>query len=250
MTAPPLAGLLGLLVADPGRPRITWYDGPERVELSGHVLDNWVTKTTHLLTDELDAGPGTELVVDLPWHWRTVVWCLAALRVGTTLVLRDPQDARADPGVPVVTDAPARHAGADELVVVALPALARTAGPDLPPGAIDAAAAVMTYPDQAGWLPPVPAGTVALRLAAGDVTHGDLATWADARTGPGLVPPHARVLATGTDAASLLALVLRVLADDGSVVMVAPGEADALRADGDRHGRLVAGERITLDLLG
>ena len=47
--------LLQQLLADPGRPRLTWY-GPdaERVELSGKVLLNWVAKTANLLTDELD----------------------------------------------------------------------------------------------------------------------------------------------------------------------------------------------------
>ena len=56
MTLPlPLPGLLAQLTAEPGRPRLTWYAPAERVELSGHVLDNWVTKTANLLVEEYDA---------------------------------------------------------------------------------------------------------------------------------------------------------------------------------------------------
>jgi uncharacterized protein (TIGR03089 family) len=259
-----VAALLGLVVADPGRPRITWYAGVERVELSGHVLDNWVTKTTHMLVDELDAEPGTRVLLDLPFHWRAAVWALATLRTGATAVLPGPADgapeargavtdaAATDVGSTdvVVTDVAERHPDAADLVVVALPALARTAGPGLPPGAIDAAAAVMTYPDQPGWLPPVVPDAPALRWPGGEVTHARLAAWAAERVGPGLVPPRARVLATGTDAVALLALVLRVLGDDGSLVLVGAADADELRADPERRARLVAGERVTLDLLG
>ena len=67
----PMPGLLARLTADPGRPRLTWYgDDGERVELSGHVLDNWVTKTANLLVEEYQAGPLTRVLLDLPVHWR------------------------------------------------------------------------------------------------------------------------------------------------------------------------------------
>ena len=64
-------------------PRLTWY-GPdaERVELSGRVLDNWVAKTSNLLQDELDAEPGMRLRLDLPAHWKSVIWALAAWQLG------------------------------------------------------------------------------------------------------------------------------------------------------------------------
>ena len=59
----------------------------ERVELSGAVLANWVAKTTNLIVEEFDAGPGCRLLIDLPPHWRTAVWVLGALRAGATAVL-------------------------------------------------------------------------------------------------------------------------------------------------------------------
>ena len=58
--------VLTLLQREPGRPRLTWYgDGPERIELSGAVLANWVAKTTNLLVEELDAAAG-ETVENMP----------------------------------------------------------------------------------------------------------------------------------------------------------------------------------------
>lgn len=216
-----------------GQPRLTWYGEDERVELSGHVLDNWVTKTTHLLVDELDVRPGRHVLVDLPAHWRAIVWALAALRVGATL--------GPAPGCVVVTDTARRWPDTMDLAVVALPALARRAV-DVPPGAIDANAAVMTYPDRAGAWPAVPADAVAF----GEVRHGDLVEWAR-RTTP--LPARARVLAAGDDPVDLLAVTLSALAGDGSAVLAAPQWASGLLADPARRARLVATERIDLDLL-
>lgn len=217
------------------RPCLTWYTEDERVELSGHVLDNWVTKTAHLLVDELDVGPGRRLVVDLPAHWRALVWTIAGLRVGATVV-------RTAPGV-VVTDSPDRWPDAADLVVVALPALARTAGP-VPPGAIDANAAVMSYPDRPGpWDSPAPDD---LALGEPSVTHAQLLAWA-----AGTVPAAhgGRVLAAGADPIDLLAVTLATLATDGSVVLGSAEWAGTLLADAERRARLVTTERVDVDLL-
>jgi len=77
-----VADVLALVTRDPGRPRITWYGPDERIELSGAVLGNWVAKVTNLLVEEFDAGPGVRVELDLPAHWRTVVWALAVWRSG------------------------------------------------------------------------------------------------------------------------------------------------------------------------
>ncbi len=37
-------------------PRLTWY-GEDRIELSGQVINNWVTKTQNLLAGDLAAQP-------------------------------------------------------------------------------------------------------------------------------------------------------------------------------------------------
>lgn len=151
--------LLGLLLgSDPGRPRVTWY-GPdgERVELSARVLDNWVAKTANLLVEELDAGPGTVVRLDLPPHWRTVVWALAVWAVGA-----DVGDGAGDADVVVtagrtIAGAPARA----RPVAVALPALARSV-PESPAGALDYNAEVSGFgdvfvPDEPAPLPSAPA---------------------------------------------------------------------------------------------
>lgn len=238
-----VADVLAPLRRDPGRPRLTWY-GPdhERVELSGHVLDNWVTKTANLLVEELDAAPGSLVAVELPVHWRTVVWALAAWRTGATVVLGP--DA-ADGADVLVTDRP-RAGGAVAQVAVALPALARAFPEPLPAGAIDAASAVMTYGDVLGWVPTTDPSAPALedRTPGGArlvVAHAELLTWASA------TPPTARVLLEPRDAAvgPVLADVLGALAADGSVVLCAPEVVEALAADPARRDRIVATERIT-----
>ncbi|ROS78571.1 TIGR03089 family protein [Cellulomonas sp. PhB143] len=249
-----VATLLQALSRAPGAPRITWYgDDGERIELSGAVLENWVSKCTNLLVEELDAAPGTRVVLDLPAHWRSLVWALAAWRCGATLTAAEPADV-------VVTTRPdawsgpraATGTGTAEVVAVALPALARRFDGDLPPGAIDAASAVMTYGDRIGWAPDTDPASPALdRTDEGDgdiVVHRDLIKVAARTAG---VPDGARVLldAGAAGPAQVLLTVVGVLAGDGSVVLVSPATAGALRADAARRARLVDGERVTLDLL-
>jgi uncharacterized protein (TIGR03089 family) len=82
-----------MVASDAGRPRVTCYDdtpGPgqgERVELSARVLANWVAKAANLLQDDLDGAPATTVGLDLPAHWRTYYWALAAWSVGATVVV-------------------------------------------------------------------------------------------------------------------------------------------------------------------
>lgn len=230
-----VAALLTALKREPGRPRLTWY-GPdgERVELSGHVLDNWVAKTANLLVEELDVGPGSTVALDLPVHWRTAVWALAAWRVGAGVVLGGDQ-----PVDVVVTDHPGDGSrSADAVVGVELSALARRFAGGLPAGAIDAASAVMTYADVLGWAPPTDPAAVA--LPPDGPRFADLIARAAAGT-----PAGARSLLAEQDVATGLLHLLGVWAGDGSVVLLAPDVARELAADPARLERLVAGERVT-----
>lgn len=241
-----VADVLSALLSEPGRPRLTWY-GPagERIELSGAVLDNWVSKTTNLLVEELDAGPGTRVLLDLPPHWRTVVWALAAWRVGATVAT----DAHAAAGTAdvVVSDRPGtitlpRGAG---VVAVALPALARRFDGDLPAGALDAAQSVMTYGDVVGWAPAVEPAEPALEVGGTPVPHAGLVA---AATGAAPVPAGSRALLPVADergaTASVLLTTLGVLAGGGSVVLLRPEAGDAA----DRAERVAASERVTARL--
>ncbi|KRD45747.1 hypothetical protein ASE38_11215 [Cellulomonas sp. Root930] len=232
-----------LLTREPGRPRITWYgDGGERVELSGAVLENWVNKTANLLVEEFDAGPGTRILVDLPTHWRSVVWALSTWRAGACVVHGD--TSRADV---VVTDRPAQHAGARDVVAVSLPALARRFDGTLPAGALDAATAVMTYGDTFGWAPPLDPAATALDDDGHKVPHGALL--ATLARGDG--PDRERVLLAvdGREPTELLGDVLTVLVHDGSAVLVSAATSRLLRADRPRRERLATSERITADTL-
>lgn len=232
-----LPTLLRGLTSDPGRPRLTWYgaDG-ERVELSGHVLDNWVTKTANLLVEEYDAGPFTTVLLDLGPHWRSVVWALAAWRTGACVVLPDDAPLAADV---VVTARPQEHAGT-QVVAVALPALARAFDGPLPSGATDAAAAVMTYGDVLTYMPDADPTAPALVAGGTTTTHEALLA-----PGDGAPVGHGeRVLHPVGTAAGLLRRALDVYAAGGSLVVLGPG--NAVVHDDERLARLVGTERVTV----
>ncbi|MFC5999698.1 TIGR03089 family protein [Quadrisphaera sp. GCM10027208] len=168
--------LRALQAQDPGRPRVTWY-GPddERVELSARVLDNWVAKTGNLLVEELDATASTTVRLDLPMHWRTVVWALAVPAVGAHLV--GPGDPDADaPDVLVTTVPPTGSATQPgRVVAVELAALARSVA-NLPPEALDYNAEVSGFgdvlapADDPAPLPPLPVLADGVRLLVTDAT--------------------------------------------------------------------------------
>lgn len=194
-----IVDMLASLTSEPGRPRLTWY-GPdsERIELSGAVLTNWVNKTTNLLVEEFDAGPGTVIGLDLPGHWRTLIWSLAVWRSGAELRLITPrEDAAGDLDV-VVTNRPDRWDASETAVVaVALPALARSFDGELAPGVIDAASAVMTYGDDIGFVQETNPGGLALGAGAypgtASVRYDDLAGWAESA---GVALDNDRILLT------------------------------------------------------
>jgi uncharacterized protein (TIGR03089 family) len=143
MSIPAIELMTNLRSGHATSPRLTWY-GPdsERVELSGRVLDNWVAKTGNLLQDELDAEPGMRLGLDLPVHWKSMIWALAAWQLGMETVL-DGGEAEL-----LVTDKPGTEAGKyDAVIAVALPALAMRWPGDLPAGVIDYAAEVRSHGD-------------------------------------------------------------------------------------------------------
>jgi uncharacterized protein (TIGR03089 family) len=235
MPTPPEV-LAGLLRSDPGRPRITCYDdtdGPtrgERIELSAKVLANWVSKAANALQDEWDLGPGARVRLDLPAHWRTVYWALAAWSVGATVVLPEADDngtgastgtaTATSPVDLLVTDAPvAAREATSPSVLVTLAALARTAGVPLGGDTMDEARELSTYGDQfTPYEEPAP-GDAALVWAGGTTSYDE-------------VVPHGaaagtRVHLTDPSTSRLLRSALGAWAVDGSVVLTrgaAPAE--------------------------
>lgn len=65
-------------------PRLTWY-GEDRIELSGQVVNNWVTKTQNLLAGDLAAEPGGVLALGLGLSWRDLLWRIAGWGLGLTV---------------------------------------------------------------------------------------------------------------------------------------------------------------------
>ena len=256
---PLLPTVLERLTREPGRPRLTWYGpGGERVELSGHVLDNWVTKSTNLLVEEFEVGPGSAVVLDLPPHWRAVVWAFAVWRAGGCVVpvvrAADAPSGGAGGGLAadravVVTDRPEAWSTAHDVVGVALPALARRFDGELPAGAMDAASAVMTYGDVLTFVQEHDPGADAVEVEGAVVPHHALGSWAADRAerlGVRAVDGPQRVLVepSAGDLTGLLAAVLTVLAASGSVVVCHPEVSRDLAKDPARRERLVASEKV------
>jgi uncharacterized protein (TIGR03089 family) len=221
---PSVPGLLRRLLADdPGRPRLTWYGpGGERAEFSAKVLDNWVAKTANLLVDELDAGPGSRVAIALPAHWRTVTWLLATWSAGACAVVV-PAGGTPPPDADVLVAADgallaAATARATAAVAVALPVLARSYGPHLPEGALDATAGVRSHGDVfVPFAHPV-GDDPALSTGTGQVSHGQLLP-AAARAADGAGWPRGVRLLTGAPPGRMLGEVLGPLVQLGSVVL-------------------------------
>lgn len=184
----PAMNLMAALRSDHATsPRLTWY-GPdaERIELSGRVLDNWVAKTANLLQDELDAGPGISLRLDIPAHWKSFVWALAAWQLGMEVVLdggsadllatSSPEGAGSEGAGSGGTSGSGRPEGFDAVVAVPLAALAMRWPGTLPPGVLDYAAEVRSHGDV--FLPYAEATPelAALRLPTHGYSHAGLLT--------------------------------------------------------------------------
>ncbi|WP_417217014.1 TIGR03089 family protein [Arthrobacter sp.] len=155
-------------------PLLTWYGDPgERVELSGHVFDNWVAKSANLLSEEYDAGPGTRVLVDVPAHWKSLAIGFAVLATGAEILVPStaPAGSAGSAGEPdlVVTDDPLAAAEAHpqaEIMAVALGALALSFPGALPSGALDYASEVRGFGDYF-LADPVPSTAPALTVVDG-----------------------------------------------------------------------------------
>jgi uncharacterized protein (TIGR03089 family) len=234
MSIPAMTLMAALRSGHATSPRLTWY-GPdsERIELSGRVLDNWVAKTANLLQDELDAAPGISLRLDLPAHWKSFVWALAAWQLGMEVVLDGgPADllATASPEDAASPGGEADAGSFDAVVAVPLAALAMRWPGTLPAGVLDYAAEVRSHGDV--FMPYGEAGPelAALRLPGRGFTHGELlAEFAAVR--PEAVQPQegstqqngARILVRAGDGlAPALAEALGCWDRGGSIVLVHP----------------------------
>ena len=141
-------------------PRLTWY-GEDRIELSGQVINNWVTKTQNLLAGDLAAQPGGVLALGLGLSWRDLLWRIAGWGLGLTVKsLTDsapdsPETAElvADPDlVACALNDPGAGSGfvdsGIETYLVSLSPLAWRYPEDLPAGFLDGNREVLSQADQ------------------------------------------------------------------------------------------------------
>jgi uncharacterized protein (TIGR03089 family) len=233
-----------LLAAEPGRPLVTFYDDStgERTELSVTTWANWVAKVSSLLSEELDLGPGSRLLVDLPPHWLGTVVLGSAWACGIEVVWGEGtgRNTRGHSGgdVDAVVTGPAglgRWATEAVRVPVVATALQPLAGPfpdGVPPGVHDLGVEVWAQPDEyAAWPGPAPDDA-----AVTGTTHAEL--WGSAAAGD-RVSGGDRLLSEANPASpSGLASLIEPLVSNGSLVLVA-------HASAERLARIATDERVT-----
>jgi len=237
----PASVLAEILRADPAGPRVTFYEdtpGPtqgERIELSGKVLANWVSKAANALQDEFDIGPGSIVRLCLPPHWRALYWALAVWSVGGTLEL----DAGPAPDLLICDDpetAATLEPAAGDVILVTLGALARACPGPVPAGAMDEARELATYGDRF--------------TAMAEPAPDDLALILDdeQRTYRAVVPqrgwPAGSRVSVAGDLAQVLESALAAWEVNGSVVLARDGQ----RSGGEPRPERLASEQVTLDL--
>lgn len=230
----------GLLREDAAAPRITCYDdlpGPtlgERIELSGRVLGNWVSKAANALQEEHDLEPGGLVRLEVAAHWRALYWALATWSVGGGVLLGA---AGSDGGgvdgagvdgagvdvaevdgeedeVLLVTDDPDRLRPGPA-VLVTRGALARRAAAPVPDGVMDEAAELATFGDDfTAWMEPA-GSDPALVTTGRRLDHGSLVAAAGAAH-PLSAGARAQLVGPGTE--ELLLGCLAAWSVGGSVV--------------------------------
>ncbi|ASK64932.1 hypothetical protein CFK39_02760 [Brachybacterium avium] len=174
--------LLRALEQTGARPALAWYGEAARIELSGHVLANWVIKSIGHLHDEIDLAPGDEVVLDLPPHWKRLVLALASWALGAEVTVLEreagaPEEAAAGAREPrvMITDRPDSPLAdaADEVLALDAISLAPRFSAELPPLAHDWLSEVRGSSDQLGVALPAWSGPAAeAGAAAGDDEPG------------------------------------------------------------------------------
>lgn len=202
-------------------PALIWYGrGAERIELSGTVLAYHCAKVSNYLTGELD--PGAQILLDLPTHWKSIVWAFGGLLAGGNAIVNDdgtagpePADApRLSPNLEtaLVTNRPEHWAGnalpgsiqPDLFVALNMDSLGFAWRGELPDGVDDGAAAALSQPD-------------ALMLSYGEESNAE--QW-QALLGSAL-PADSRLLLTDPTLATAISFTYNALAQ-GKVAIIGP----------------------------
>lgn len=143
MTAFPQQLLTALQSRGP-RPCLVWYEAGGRLELSGHVVANWIIKASNYLRDDLAVAEDTLVVLDMPPHWKRLVFAVAAWCLGARVESGSAARERADV---LLTDSPATTDSAEEILALDPVSIALRFSGDLPPLAHDAVVDMRAHPD-------------------------------------------------------------------------------------------------------
>lgn len=164
MPTDPLTRLLG--ADDSHRPRLVWYSDSERIELTGHVLAMWLSKTAGLIDTESQPPQGLHL--GAPLHWRTVAWACGAWLAGREVILGSgPLLAEAGivPGLSMAFTPEELCPSAEAQALCPQDSLAVRWPGRLPPLVLDGAADLMSQPDSYSPAPAQPHDRALTRLA-------------------------------------------------------------------------------------
>ncbi|MCL6423957.1 hypothetical protein Bequi_11300 [Brachybacterium sp. JHP9] len=213
----PLQELLAALEALGPRPALVWHGDEGRVELSGHVLANWIIKSVNHLAEEIALGPGDRVVLALDPHWKRLVIAIAAWGLGGEVVIgehgaaADPLDATvADPAHLLVASDPGQLGqqqvdAAEETMLLELRSLSRRHPSPLPALAHDwvsevrACADALTVP-LGYWSGPAAEDPGTRLLVEADGLAAPGATLGALQSGRGIVGPRAAISAAQADA--------------------------------------------------
>lgn len=138
------ADLISALLTRATMPALVWYGKSERIELSGKVVAMHISKLVGYLLNDLAVSEDTRLVIDLPIHWKTLLWQLAGYASGCQVSSAGTDLSWEDI---VVTNAPTDSPGQGVHLALNLDSLALSWNGSLPAGYDDATAAPMRFAD-------------------------------------------------------------------------------------------------------
>ncbi|MFW0108331.1 TIGR03089 family protein [Rothia sp. P7181] len=128
-------------------PALIWYSThSERIELSGRVLENWVSKTANLLSEECELDSSEPIHLNTSTHWRSIIIALAALRIGAQLQFTSAEEECADIFCTDNTDNLHKNSAEYQLMIEKSPLAPRFMGV-LPDDTMDYCALVRSYGD-------------------------------------------------------------------------------------------------------
>ena len=227
------------LTARGAQPSLTWYGEQGRMELSGKVAANHLAKIAGYLSDELWLDPGAGIELDLPTHWKQVLWGLGAMLAGLDVRVSAAKTAMNivasdEPTDAIITSSPQLHhpdtSAVESIAALDLGPLAlRWMGTPLPPGIYDASAEVMGQPDSL--------------MDESRFSSSNFVTWHNLGA-MDCGDDEARVLITATDGrldpAVVLAVATRQLSRGGLVVVETGDPEKIVQIEGARMTQFVS----------